>query len=64
VRPLALAVVLAAVLVAATAPAATPPPPTVGKPAPAFTLSMMDGRSAKLAELRGRVVVLNFWHSG
>ena len=31
------------------------------KNAPDFTLRRLDGQSLRLAELRGRVVVLNFW---
>lgn len=34
-----------------------------GKPAPDFALSTMDGVPIRLAELRGRPVVLNFWAS-
>lgn len=33
----------------------------VGKPAPAFSLKDMSGKSWTLEELKGRVVVLNFW---
>jgi len=33
----------------------------IGRPAPDFTLTDMAGRSWTLRQLRGRVVVLNFW---
>jgi len=32
-----------------------------GQPAPDFTLRLLDGSTLTLADLRGRVVVLNFW---
>ena len=35
--------------------------PTVGKPAPNFVLTAFDGRKIRLADLKGRVVLLNFW---
>src|SRR5437763_17013654 len=33
----------------------------VGKPAPNFDLQLVDGTHVHLSELRGQVVVLNFW---
>jgi cytochrome c biogenesis protein CcmG/thiol:disulfide interchange protein DsbE len=41
--------------------AASPKRPTVGQPAPDFTLRLIDDTRVSLSELRGRVVVLNFW---
>ena len=35
--------------------------PKVGEPAPPFSLTTVDGRKVSLADLRGQVVVLNFW---
>jgi cytochrome c biogenesis protein CcmG/thiol:disulfide interchange protein DsbE len=34
-----------------------------GGPAPDFTLTTFDGQSVRLSELKGNVVVLNFWAS-
>ncbi len=50
---------LAALLTLATGVAAKPP--VVGAPAPAFKVTSFDGRELSLADLRGKVVVLNFW---
>ena len=36
---------------------------SVGKPAPAFALDLLDGGQLKLDDYRGKVVVLNFWAS-
>jgi cytochrome c biogenesis protein CcmG/thiol:disulfide interchange protein DsbE len=35
--------------------------PRVGQPAPDFQLTLVDGTHVRLSELRGQVVVLNFW---
>jgi cytochrome c biogenesis protein CcmG/thiol:disulfide interchange protein DsbE len=39
------------------------PSPLVNREAPAFTLQLFDGGTVRLADLRGKVVVLNFWAS-
>jgi len=38
-------------------------PARTGKPAPDFTLRLLNGDSVSLAGLRGRPVLVNFWHS-
>lgn len=37
--------------------------PLLGQPAPDFTLRLFDGRTLRLANLRDKVVVINFWAS-
>jgi cytochrome c biogenesis protein CcmG/thiol:disulfide interchange protein DsbE len=34
-----------------------------GSPAPDFTLRLLNGHSVTLSSLRGRPVLMNFWHS-
>jgi cytochrome oxidase Cu insertion factor (SCO1/SenC/PrrC family) len=54
---------LAAGLVGGLAGPAETTPPT-GKPAPEFTLTLLDGRTVPLKSFRGKPVVVNFWGSG
>lgn len=39
------------------------PSPLIGKPASSFTLTLFDGKTLRLEDLRGKVVFLNFWAS-
>jgi len=41
--------------------ASAAPKPVIGEMAPNFELTLFDGSKVKLEELRGNVVVLNFW---
>jgi cytochrome c biogenesis protein CcmG/thiol:disulfide interchange protein DsbE len=50
-----------ALLLGATAMPAMATEPRVGQPAPDFQLTLVDGTHVRLSELRGQVVVLNFW---
>jgi cytochrome oxidase Cu insertion factor (SCO1/SenC/PrrC family) len=54
---------LAAGLVGGLAGPAVATPPT-GKPAPEFTLTLLDGRTVPLKSFRGKPVVVSFWSSG
>lgn len=48
----------------AAAPAAPPlPGPVVGQPAPAFALTTIDGKTVRLADYRGKTLVINVWGS-
>ena len=38
--------------------------PVAGKPAPEFSVTLMDGRMVSLKDFRGKPVLLNFWASG
>ena len=36
----------------------------VGSPAPDFTLTLLNGQKTTLSSLKGKPVLVNFWHSG
>lgn len=67
--PLALGLLLALVVAGIwwtqrdTAPGAASLAQMAGEPAPDVTLTLLDGSPLRLADLHGRVVVLNFWAS-
>jgi peroxiredoxin len=52
---------LAAALAAATVGGATAAGSDASGPAPAFTLTTVNGESATLSQYKGQVVMLNFW---
>ncbi len=53
----AMAAAAAVLVVAGACPAA----PRVGEPAPDFTVTTFAGQTVRLADLKGDVIVLNFW---
>jgi len=57
----AIAAVVMLSMPAGTAEAKADHTPTVGEIAPDFEITLMDGSKVTLAQLRGQVVVLNFW---
>jgi peroxiredoxin len=54
---------IAAAAVAVVASAAYAALPRVGSPAPDFALKSASGHNIRLSELRGQVVLINFWAS-
>ncbi|NIS69309.1 MAG: redoxin domain-containing protein [Proteobacteria bacterium] len=56
-----LAVVVGLYFFVVRGPGFVPELAKVGEPAPEFTLPTLDGKSARLADYRGKVVLLNFW---
>jgi len=46
---------------ACSLPSDTPALPTVGNPAPELVLPVLDGTQLQLADMKGRVVIVNFW---
>ena len=61
--PLAAVPVLALLAYGFVLPVRDVPSPLVGRPAAAFALTSFDGAKLHLSDLRGKVVVLNFWAS-
>lgn len=57
----ALLALIAAGAAVRPAPAMADTRPRVGEPAPDFQLTLFDDSRVRLGELRGRVVLLNFW---
>jgi len=55
------ATVVAAAVYALFASGSAPPPLGRGSPAPFFDLPRLDGEPLSLSELRGKVVLVNFW---
>jgi peroxiredoxin len=51
----------AALSLTSLSPAQAAEKPVVGTTAPAFELTLIDGSKVALADLKGQVVVLNFW---
>lgn len=52
---------MAAAILSTVSAAQAAEKPAVGSAAPAFELTLMDGSKVSLADLKGQVVVLNFW---
>lgn len=53
--------VAAALAFAVATPAQAAKEPVIDAPAPPFELTLIDGSKVSLADLKGQVVVLNFW---
>jgi peroxiredoxin len=54
--------ILAAGLIGALAPTSAPAAAIVGQAAPAFTLTDSNGQTHRLSDLRGKIVVLEWWN--
>ncbi len=59
-----LVIALVWVLAGRSAGAALPPAAQTNRPAPDFALTGIDGRTVRLSDYRGKVVLLNFWYTG
>lgn len=53
--------ILAMMAATALAQPALAKDPKVGEPAPKLEMTLVDGSKVKLADLRGQVVIINFW---
>src|SRR5262245_33464628 len=60
-KVLRLAAGLAVTMLAGSALALAAPEPKVGDEAPAFSLKSLDGKEAKLADFKGKVVLINWF---
>ena len=60
IAPIILAALLGVYLASRTAPAS---PTAIGSVAPDFSVADLDGNPVRLADLRGRPVIVNFWAS-
>ena len=54
----------AATTVAAVPMAGQPVELSVGRPAPGFDLTLLNGKKATLREFQGKAVLIVFWRSG
>jgi peroxiredoxin len=54
---------VAVIMLVSSTPASADTTALVGKPAPDFSLTTLDGKAAKLSAQRGKVVVICFWNS-
>jgi peroxiredoxin len=59
-----LVIALVWVLAGRSAGAALPPAAQTNRPAPDFAVVGIDGRTVRLSDYRGKVVLLNFWYTG
>jgi len=59
-----LVIALVWVLAGRSAGVDLPPAAQTNRPAPDFALTGIDGRTVRLSDYRGKVVLLNFWYTG
>jgi cytochrome oxidase Cu insertion factor (SCO1/SenC/PrrC family) len=57
-------IVVVAIQSGGKAAAGAPAAARAGSPAPDFTLRLFNGQSITLSSLKGKPVLVNFWHSG